>query len=437
MRTRLTILIPLATFAIGLLIFGALSRGPSPAQPQAGRVDDSLPQLRAGAPASERIATLESLVEAGAGGAATRTDLGEAYLQRARETADPAYYARAEKLFTDARAESPRDAGPVIGLGTLALARHDFRAALVLGREARRLDPSGIRPYPVLVDAQVELGRYEAGGRSLQRFIDLKPSLASYARVSYFRELHGDITGAVQAMRLAVSAGGGSAESIAYVQTLLGNLERGRGRSDAARRAYRSALAQVPAYAPAVVGQARLDAERGRLREAAQSLAGVTRTLPLPEYVIAAGEAELALGRRERAEEHFALVEAERRLLGAAGVNTDVEFALFQADHGDRAQAVALGRRAWRAAPSVRSSDALGWALTRAGRPREGLIWARRTLKLGSRDPVFLVHAGLTARAAGDPRLARRWLRASVADNPRFDPLWAPRAHRALRSLEA
>ena len=67
---------------------------------------------------------------------------------------------------------------------------------------------------------------------------------------------------------------------------------------------------------------------------------------------------------------------AEQRLLGRAGVNTDAELAIFEADHGDRARGVRLARRAWAAAPGVRSADALGWALTRAGRPREGVKWA-------------------------------------------------------------
>ena len=118
-------------------------------------------------------------------------------------------------------------------------------------------------------------------------------------------------------------------------------------------------------------------------------------------------------------------------------MNTDAELALFEADHGDRGRAVALGRRAYAAAPGVRSADALGWALTRAGRPREGLRLARRALEVGSRDALFLVHAGLTARAAGEPALARRWLRRALADNPRFSPLWAPRARRALSGLGA
>ena len=97
--------------------------------------------------------------------------------------------------------------------------------------------------------------------------------------------------------------------------------------------------------------------------------------LPLPEYVIALGEAELAAGKP--AQRTFALVSAQRRLLDAAGVDTDVELAVFEADHGDPDTAVELARGGYQAAPSARAADALGWALTRAGKPEEGLRYAR------------------------------------------------------------
>ena len=46
---------------------------------------------------------------------------------------------------------------------------------------------------------------------------------------------------------------------------------------------------------------------------------------------------------------------------------------------------------------------------------------------------MFLYHAGMAARAAGERSLARRWLTSALAANPRFSPLYAPRAARALR----
>ncbi len=384
---------------------------------------------------SRRSTARAQPVRASAASAAALTERGNDELQRARETADPAHYARAEAAFGEALRRDRRSVDATIGMATLALARHDFRGGLRYAQRARRLGPKLARPFSVLVDAELELGRYQQAGRSLQQMIDLRPSLASYARVSYFRELHGDLVGATQAMSLAVSAGGGVPENVAYIQTLFGDLEAMRGRIRAARRAYAAALAGVPGYVPALASRAQLDAATGHLRAAIRGYEDIVRRRPLPQYVIALGETQQAAGRRADARETFALVDAERRLLAANGVNSDVEIALFEADHGDRGRAVELAHRAWRAAPSIRSADAVGWALTRSGRPDGGLAWARRALKLGSRDPLLLTRAGLSARAAGHDREARRYLHRALQANPRFSVVWAPRARRALRGL--
>jgi tetratricopeptide (TPR) repeat protein len=196
---------------------------------------------------------------------------------------------------------------------------------------------------------------------------------------------------------------------------------------------------------PALAGLARVDAARGRLERAIRRLRRTVDRLPLPQYSVALGEAELAAGHRRAAHRDLGVVRAQERLLRAAGVDTDVDLALFEADHGSPRRAVALARGAWAQAPSVRSADALGWALSRAGRPADGLLWARRALRLGSRDPSFLFHAGMAAAAAaaaeraGSPATAaahraaaRRWLRASLAANRTWSPLHAPRARRTL-----
>jgi hypothetical protein len=96
---------------------------------------------------------------------------------------------------------------------------------------------------------------------------------------------------------------------------------------------------------------------------------------------------------------------------------------------------VRLARSAWAAGPSVRSADALGWALTRAGRPDEGYAWARRALRHGWREPSALYHAGMSAKAAGERGAARRLLRGLLAQSPAFSALYAPRARRALEQL--
>jgi tetratricopeptide (TPR) repeat protein len=383
----------------------------------------------------QRIRSLQAAVKTNTSSAAPFAALGDAYLQKARETADPAQYARAESALRAALQRDPRDAGALTAMGSLANARHDFRAALRYGERARAAAPGVVKPYGVLVDAQVELGRYDAAQRTLQRMVDLKPNLDSYARVSYFRELHGDLFGAVAAMRLAASAGGDARENLAYVQTLVGNLELARGRTATAERAFRLAASRYAGYLPAQAGLARTDVARGHLDAAIRRYRNVVARLPLPEYVVALAETELAAGRGAAAREDLALVAVQQQLLRRGGVNVDAEMAITEADHGNRARAVRLATRAWRAAPSVRSADALGWALTRAGRPTEGLTYAKRALALGSRDALFLYHAGIAARDARDRAAARRYLARALAGNERFSALHAPRARRALEQV--
>ncbi|HMJ03308.1 MAG TPA: tetratricopeptide repeat protein, partial [Conexibacter sp.] len=259
-----------------------------------------------------------------------------------------------------------------------------------------------------------------------------KPGLPAYARASYFRELSGDRAGAIEAMRFAASAGG-TAESVAYVQTLLGDLELGRGRPGAARAAYRAALTAVPGHPQGSAGLARVRVAGGGLGEAAARLRRATERLPLTTSLTLLADVELAAGRRAASAATLGVVRAQQRLLRAAGAIPDAERVLFEADHGAPARAVALGRRVWRQAPSVRSADALGWALTRAGRPRDGLRWARRALRLGSLDPLFRYHAGIAAQAAGQTDEAARDLRIAAVGRAALSPLAARRLAEALR----
>jgi tetratricopeptide (TPR) repeat protein len=423
--------LPAVAFAVLFLLLQVLNGSPAPAPTGSAAAEGAPPA----ADTAAIVRDLQSAVEADPGDAHAYALLGDAYYQRARETGDPSYYSRAGRAFDAALDRDPSDPLATVGAGTLALARHDFEAGLQLGRRAHRLAPELVRPYAVIADAQIELGRYAAAGRSLQRFVTLKPTLAAYARVSYFRELHGDLDGAVQAMRLAVSAGGGSPENLAYVDSLLGKLEIDRGDYAAARQAYREALAADPAYPPASAGLARVAAAEGDLNQAIARYREVVDRLPLPEYVIGLGEAEIAAGREAAARRDLALVGVEARLLRSAGVNVDAELAIYEADHGAPAKAVALGRSAWRRAPSVRSADAYSWALHSAGENAAALAMSAEAMRLGSRDPSFLYHAGVIAADAGATGHARALLGRLVAQSPRFSPLYGPRAERLLRSL--
>jgi tetratricopeptide (TPR) repeat protein len=408
--------------------------GGSPAltgQPEVAVREGELP----GATTAQRIEGLQAQVREAPSDPDAYAQLGLAYLQQVRETGDPTFYPRAQGTFEQALRLDPENFTATSGLGSLALARHDFRGGLALGEQAARINPDVARNYGVIADAQVELGRYGAAARTLQHYVDVKPELSSYARVSYFRELHGDLPGALGAMRLAVTAGGGTAENVSYVQALVGKLHFDSGDYAGAEAAYRTALETDPGFPAATAGLARVEAARGEYEPAIRRLRGLVLRLPLPEYVIALGETEQAAGSTVAAGRDYRLVGAETRLLQANGVNTDAELAVFEADHGDPAQAVDLAARAWAAAPSVRSADSYSWALSAAGRDGEALRMSERAMRLGSRDPSFLYHAGMVALRAGDAERATGFLSRLVAQSPNFNPLYGPRAQRALEGL--
>ena len=160
-----------------------------------------------------------------------------------------------------------------------------------------------------------------------------------------------------------------------------------RVRADAAReprapaRADRSRRARLPAgdralsgYAPASVGLAHVEASRGDLETAIRRYRATVARAAVPEYPHRARRGG-ARGRAARLPPAAHISRSPRQETAARsnGENTNTEAALFEASHGNPQRAVVLGRRAWARSPSVRAADALGWALTRAGRPAAGL----------------------------------------------------------------
>ncbi len=363
------------------------------------------------------------------------TRLGSALLEQVRVTGDPSAYARAETAFDRALALDADDPAALIGRGTLALARHEFADALELGERVRILAPEIVITDGVIGDAQVELGRYDEAIETIQHMVDARPDLASYSRVAYLRELHGDLDGAIAAMELALAAGGPTVENTEYVRVQLGHLQLAAGRPDLAERLYRASIARLPGYVPAVGGLARVAIGRGDFDEAIDLLTEATHRQPLPELIVLLGETLEADGRPDEAQAEYDLAEAIQRLYAANGVTIDLELAAFTAAHGDPSEALDLARQAYEQRPTIYAADTLAWALHRSGDDREADRYAHEALRLGSRDARLLYHAGAIAVALGDPVRARELLTQSLAGNPAFSPLDGPRAERLLDRL--
>jgi tetratricopeptide (TPR) repeat protein len=354
-------------------------------------------------------------------------------LNAARWTGEPSHYTRAERALGRALAQDPDQVEALVGLASLANARHRFREGLALARQAQSLSPGTAIVYAALGDSLVELGRYPEAFEAFDTLGTIKPGVASYARTSYARELLGQTEPAITAMELAVDAAGGTGEPTAWARTQLGKLYFSRGRVDAAAREFRRALDVLPGYVHALDALARVEAANGRLAVAITLERRAAERTPLPQFVGFLSDLYRTNHQPSLAREQERLVAVIDRLFVANGVATDLELASFNVDHGVRLQeSLARARRAQRERPSIEADGVLAWALARTDHCGEALRFSRRALRLGTRDAPKFFQRGVIERCLGREARARRWFRRALATNPHFSLLWAPVAREAL-----
>ncbi|GAA1635316.1 tetratricopeptide repeat protein [Actinoplanes couchii] len=361
--------------------------------------------------------------------------LGLAHVQLGRITFDPAHYPAAETALRRSREVRPDgNAAAMTGLGALAAARHDFRAALRYARSAVAVDAYSADAYGVLTDAYVELGRYDDATAAVQRMLDLRPDTASFARASYLFELRGDQDRAVELMTRARESAG-TPDEVTFTLTHLGELAFAAGDPDTAAARFAEGLAREPGQPALLAGRAKVAAARGDLAAAERDLRAVTDRLPMVEYLTALSDVQTAAGRTTDAARTDDLVRFTARLPGTGPAATDVDLILFDADRGDARTAVAKGRALLAARPGVTVHGAYAWALHAAGDDRAALDHANRGLRLGTRDARAHYHRAIIRLALHDRAGARADLTRALDLNPWFSPRYAPAARALLTDL--
>ncbi len=408
-----------------------------------GTIGDTSPTLNVPVPAAiesaapEYIARLQTRLHRNPDDVQAYAELGLGLLQQVRETGDISLYARAGQAFDEALARDSDYLDALVGQGILALALHNFTGALTLAERTHERNPWRAQILGIMVDAYVELGRYDEALVAAQEMVNLRPGLESYSRISYLRELHGDVDGAITAMQAAVDAGVRGTEQVLWSQVQLGHLYFGRGDLDGAEAVYRAALGARDGYAYAEAGLAQVQAARGEYAAALSAYESLTQRLPLPEFVAALGELYAATGAQAKAEQQYALVNIMQKLNADAGQDVDLDLAAFQVAHGDDpVAALELARAAYANRPTIYAADTLAWALYRNGAYEAAQDYSQEALRLGTQDALFYYHAGLIAQAQERPVEAESLLREALTINPYFDLLQVPIARRTLEELQ-
>jgi Flp pilus assembly protein TadD len=436
MRQRILIIGLAAILLTGVGVLFGLHQGGSPNADTAQASSTLAPAGQA--PADQlagSIARAQERLRAVPGDYVTWAALGSAYTERARVTADPTYYPKAEgALRRSLELRSMGNPAALVGLGALANARHEFAAARDLAHRALRIDPYSADAYGVLADAQTQLGNPPAATDAIQHMLDLRPGLAAYARASYDLEQQGRLGDAAALMRRALGDAVDPAD-IAFCRYQLGELAWRTGRLGDAETEYAGGQAADPAYLPLLGGQARVAAAHGQTASALADYAELTARYPSPGYLMEYANLLRAVGQPARANQQLALATAALRLFQANGGTDDLGVAQLALAQGHSRQAVLAAEREWSRRHFADVADALGWALHQSGANAEAISYARKADALGARNSGYLFHLGMIELSLGRNGDARRDLSAALALNPHFSPLDVPVATAALNRL--
>jgi tetratricopeptide (TPR) repeat protein len=384
---------------------------------------------------AKTIAAMRARVAAAPDDAAASVTLADALLRQTRVSGNAGLASEAERVL---RAVLARDAERYDARRMLAatyLSQHRFSDALREAQRCQAMRADDAWVYGVIGDAHVERGEYNAAFDAFDRMAALKPTAASYARVSYARELQGDLREALRAMQMATDATSPhDPESLAWHHAQLGHLYLEMGQIADAGREFSHAGHVFPGHPFAGAGLARVAAADGNFRGALDIVTATLATAPAPADLAFAGDMLAALGRTDEAERQYRLAESAWR----TDVPEPSRLARFLAERGRRlSEAIAIGESARVDRNDIFTADALAWAYFQTGQLARARAAMTQALRTGSRDRVIRFHAAVIARATGDTARARVYLAQALDGLPRFDPVAAAAAASLRAALDA
>jgi tetratricopeptide (TPR) repeat protein len=258
----------------------------------------------------EKVAELKAKLAGKPEDVKTRLQLATIFITEQRITGEHHfYYPAIEKILNGILSFDPKNFEATVYKASLKMSQHQFAEAKKLAEEARAINPSNAYIYGILVDANVELGDYKMAIAMSDSMQKIKPSLESYARASYLREIYGDYNGAIEAMKLAVQAGLPSSEPQCWSRNILGDLYYNINKLDDAASAYAENLAMRKSYAPSMAGLAKVEMKRKNYARALALLDSANKIMPQASYDEQKADVYSAMGDTKKAMDTYASVQ--------------------------------------------------------------------------------------------------------------------------------
>lgn len=355
----------------------------------------------------------------------------QAYINESRVTGNHAYYDKAALELTDKiLKKDPENFEALCCKGTVLLSQHHFAEALEVTNKASKINPDNAFIYGLRCDANVELGNYDEAVQMADKMISLRPDIRSYSRVSYLREIYGDVPGAISAMKLAIAAGYPGMEQTEWSRMILGHLYESIGSLDSAERTYNLALAERPDYAFAYAGLGRIAKAKGDYKTAISYYEKADKLIT--EYSFADELTDLYLLNNEKDKSEKS---AERvvEMLGPGsgdesveghGHYADKELAYAYLKTGDLDKAMEHAKTEFDRRPkNIDVCEAMAWVHYKRGEFAEANKMITVALKTRSKNPVLLCRAGLIKIKAGEKAAGQAMIKMALEANPFLDPV--------------
>jgi len=228
-----------------------------------------------------KIAELNAKIQTNPNDIKSRLKIATIYLVEARITGEhPYYYPAILKILEGVLSLDAKNFEALTFKASVLMSQHRFKDALQVAESAKLINPDNAYIYGVLVDANVELGNYEEAVKMSDVMQGMKPSLESYSRASYLREIYGDYPGSIEAMLLAVKAGLPGSEAYCWSKKTLGYLYEQTGNMKKAENAYKEILVERPSYAFAMEGLARVEKSKKNYDAALKYLDDAAAIMP-------------------------------------------------------------------------------------------------------------------------------------------------------------
>jgi tetratricopeptide (TPR) repeat protein len=336
-------------------------------------------------------------------GALDRAKLGALYLQRARQTGSPEDLVRAEQVARESfglRTRKNAIAAQVLALSLMG--QHRFAEALVEARMLVDDDSSSISNRSLLGEVEMELGLYPAADSVFGGLRSWSYKLTVAPRLARWEELNGHPDSArsilLGARAEAMKQPSLPLEQKAWFDLRIGDLAFRSGHLAEAERDYLAGLAISPEDYRLLAAMARLESVRHRWNSAIDFGERAIALVPDPATLGLLGDAYAARGDSAGAEQYYHTMETV--VLRQPGAFHRA-WSLFLLDH-DRSVAVVLAKvqDEIKQRKDIYGYDLLAWALLKNGRPVEAKSAMQQALKLGTRDPLLLRHAGAIDSAA-------------------------------------